>query len=44
MAKDPIITVETLITQLNSKEFVKTQFEKYSESQVNLLDEIPYGK
>ena len=37
LAKDSKITVETLITQLDSKDFVQTQFEKYSESQVNYL-------
>ena len=38
LAKDSKITVETLITQLDSKDFVQTQFEKYSESQVNFLE------
>ena len=37
LAKNSKITVETLITHLDSKEFVQTQFEKYSESQVNYL-------
>ena len=39
LAKDSKITVETLITQLDSKDFVQLPFEKYSESQVNFLEE-----
>ena len=38
LAKDSKITVETLITQLDSKDFVQLPFEKYSESQVNFLE------
>ena len=38
LSKDSKITVETLITQLDSKDFVQLPFEKYSESQVNFLE------
>ena len=38
LAKDLKITVETIITQLDSKDFVQLPFEKYSESQVNFLE------
>ena len=37
--KDPKITLETLNTQLDNKDFVLLPFEKYSESQVNFLAE-----
>ena len=37
--QDKKITLETLTTQLDNKDFVLLQFEKYSESQINFLSE-----